>query len=241
MYKLGRKAVKTDSRTLMLARYSTSALAPAPVSCDWTKGVTEFGSMMNNSLGCCTIAGCGHADQIFTLNAGTMITAPDTTILSAYEAWCGYNPSYPSTDQGGIELDVLTDWIHNGFNDRKLLAFANVDPQHNESVKQGISMFGGQYIGMLVPGYIMNDVPPVWDVQNDPVIDGWHCVFCTGYDADTVTFISWGQLYKMTWAFWNKYVDESHTLISPDFIAANGLTPNGFNLEQLLNDKNLIS
>jgi hypothetical protein len=226
----------------MLARYFTSALAPAPSSRSWSGTATNFGVMLNDQLGCCTIAGCAHADQIFTMNTGTMITAPDSVVLNAYEQWCGYSPANPQSDQGGIEMDVLTDWVHNGFNGRKLIAFADVDPSHTENVKQGINLFGGLYIGMMVPNFIMNGIPPLWDVTaNDEGIDGGHCVFVCGYDETSLSFISWGQLYRMSWAFWNKYVDEAHTLVSPDFIAANGLNPAGFNLAQLLADKAIIT
>lgn len=52
--KLGRKAVKTDSRTLKLAKY-TLALPAAPATCDWTKGITAWGAMLNDQLGDCLI------------------------------------------------------------------------------------------------------------------------------------------------------------------------------------------
>lgn len=43
----------------------------------------------------------------------------------------------------------------------------------------------------------------------------------------------------MTVAFWKKYVDEAHTLLSPDWIAAKG-APSGFNLAQLQADLAMI-
>src|SRR5580658_8869232 len=57
--KLGKKAPKIDSRTLRLAKYLT-AVPPPPASCDWTKGVTEWGMMLNDALGDCTCAAIGH-------------------------------------------------------------------------------------------------------------------------------------------------------------------------------------
>src|ERR1700679_451448 len=108
--KLGRKAVLTDTRTMRLSRYFTATLPPPPPAVDWTKGVTAWGDMLNDELGDCTIAGLGHAVQIWTVNASKEITVLDAQVLSAYENWCGYNPSDPSTDQGGIELNVLKDF-----------------------------------------------------------------------------------------------------------------------------------
>lgn len=235
--KLGRKAVKRDSRMLLVANYLTAVLPAPPPSVDWSKGQTFFGSMYNNTLGCCTIAGAGHAVQILSANAGAEATVSDNDILKYYEQWDGYNPADPSTDQGGIELDVLNKWKAQGFAGHALDAYADVNVKNVTEIKQAINLFGGLYIGMEVPNFIMASIPTVWDVTaNDGGIDGGHCVFVYGYDATGPQFISWGSVYTMTWAFWAKYVDEAHALLSPDFLGANGLDPEGFNLAQLQAD-----
>src|SRR5487761_2483904 len=102
--KLGRKAVKRDSRRLMLAKYLPAALPSAPASCDWSDKITQFSMMLNDSLGCCTIAGCGHAVQVWTANTGGIITVADSVIEGMYEKWDGYVPGDASTDTGGVEL-----------------------------------------------------------------------------------------------------------------------------------------
>lgn len=240
--KLGRKAVVTDSRTARLSRYFTKQLAPPPPARDWTKGITEWQMLMNDQLGDCTCAGIGHAVQVWSANGSAEATVTDAEVLGIYESWCGYDPSDPSTDEGGIELNVLKDFKAQGFAGHKLQAFASVLPATIAHVKQAINLFGGLYIGLEVPQFIMpadgSDTPPVWDVTPaaDNTIIGGHCVYVTGYDATTFTFISWGTLWKMTTPFWTKFVDESYALISPDFIAANGLAPNGFRLADLESD-----
>lgn len=238
-FRLGRKAVKSDSRTLRLAKYLSAALAPPPASVDWSKGIAQFGMMLNDSLGCCTIAGIGHAIQVFTANSGTESTVPDARILSYYESWDGYVDGDPSTDNGGVELDVLNAWKTDGFVGHKLLAFADPAVANLTEVEQAIALFGGLYIGLSVTDQVMaNDNDPTipWDVTPQDSVDGGHCVYVTGYDAIYIYFISWGQIYKMTRKYWATYVDEAHALISPDFIAANGLDPAGFNLTQLQAD-----
>ena len=84
--KLGRKAIKTDSRTLAFGDYLTPGLPPPPPSADWTKGITSWGMMLNDTLGDCTIAGAAHAIQVWTANTGSMVTVPDSTILSLLRA-----------------------------------------------------------------------------------------------------------------------------------------------------------
>ena len=243
MMKLGRKAVKRDSRTLRMSAYFTSALPPAPPSVDWTKGLSTFGMMLNDQHGCCTIAGIGHAIQIFTHCCGKApVTVPDSTVLEYYEKWDGYNPLDPTTDQGGIELDVLNAWRASDFSGHKLAAYVSVTPHITQHVKQGMNLFGGLYIGISLPNTAQTQT--VWDLPtgqfdpNDALPDSWggHCVFAVGYDADGVTVVTWGALKKMTWAFWNTYVDEAYCLLSPDFLNESGASPLGFNFTQLQTD-----
>ena len=239
--KLGRKAVKRDSRTLRLGNYLTAKLPAPPASCDWTKGVAQFGMMMNDQLGCCTIAGAAHAVQVFSLNVGVETTLSDADVLAYYKLWDGYVAGNPSTDNGGVELDVLNHWQKEGFAGHVLDAFADVSVASPTEVRQAVALFGGLYIGIEVPNYVMQNMPAVWDVVPDDLgIDGGHCVFVTGYDSVGPTFISWGAVYKMTWAFWNRYVDEAHALLSADFLNAAGLDPAGFDLAQLQADLALI-
>ena len=234
---LGRKAVKTDSRTLRLACYITPALPPPPAQVDWSPAVTGWGVLLNDQLGDCTIAGVGHAVQTLTANVSGQAVVTDDDVLSYYKLWDGYDGT-PATDNGGIELDVLNNWQKNGFAGHALLAFAQANPANTTEVKQAINLFGGLYIGMQVPNFIMaGPAPGVWDVTpNDGGIDGGHCVWVVGYNDDLVKFVSWGTLYEMKWAFWARYVDEAHALLSNDFIKANGLDPAGFDLSALQAD-----
>jgi hypothetical protein len=64
--KLGRKAIKTDTRTLALGKYLKPSLPAPPPSKDWTRGITAWSMMLNDKLGCCTIAGIGHAIQVWS-------------------------------------------------------------------------------------------------------------------------------------------------------------------------------
>jgi hypothetical protein len=241
--KLGRKAIKTDSRTLMLGKYLTSSLKPPPAKADWTKGITSWGMMMNDSLGDCTIAGAGHAVQVWTANSSKMVTVPDSTIESFYEKWDGYVPGDPSTDNGGVELDVLNDWKKNGFAGTALTAFADPKASNLVQVRQSIALFGGVYIGLGLP--ITAQKQDIWDVvpnggaKAKPRSWGGHCVFVPKYDQKSFTCITWGQPKVMTVAFWKKYCDEAHTLLSPAWISAKG-APSGFNLAQLTADLGMI-
>jgi len=241
--KLGKKPRRYDRRTLRLARYFTPALPAPPAQWKNSGTVTEWGMMLNGpntygqgipkqGLGDCTIAGVAHAVQVWTLKAG-MVTEPDALVLKYYEQWDGYNPRNPRSDQGGEELTVLKDWRKQGFGSHKLLAFADPDPQDELHVRQSIYLFGGLYIGVALP--ISAQTQDVWDVASGPHGQpgswGGHAVFVPDYDADGLTCITWGQLKRMTWAFWGTYCDEAHALLSPEW-----QPPPGFNLAALKAD-----
>jgi hypothetical protein len=219
--KLGKKPRRYDRRTLRLARYLTPALPPPPPGVTNSEGVTNWGMMLNDTLGDCTIAGVGHAIQVWTLAKGNEVTVSDSTVLLYYEQWDGYNPNNPASDQGGVELDVLNDWRQspNGLDGHQLLAFADPDPQDTLHVQQAIRLFGGLYAGLQLP--ISAQTQDVWDVASGPNGQpgswGGHCVFISDYAADTLTCITWGELKKMTWGFWGTYCDEAHALLSTDW------------------------
>jgi hypothetical protein len=241
--KLGRKAVKIDSRTLRLARYLTPSLAPPPLACDWTKGITDWGMMLNDKLGDCTIAGCAHAVQVWSANAGTLMTVPDATVESYYEQWDGYQPGNHNTDCGGIEMDVLNNWRNQGLAGNALLAYADPQVANLSEIRQAIALFGGVYIGLSLPLTAQHqdvwDVTPRSNAKSTPGSWGGHCVFVPQYDENTFTCITWGQLKTMTVAFWNNYCDEAHALLGQDWLTAQG-SPSGFDQAQLMADLGAI-
>lgn len=238
--RLGRKAVVRDSRTLRLARYIAKGLPPAPPAMDWLKGQPNWGMMLNDQLGCCTIAGAAHAVQVWTKNAGTQQTVSDAQILNSYAAWDGYVPGNPGSDNGGIELDVLTRWRNETFNGHALKGFAAVSPHNLEEVRKAIELFGGVYIGVGLPLSAQNQ--DVWDFtgsfSGESAIGSWggHCVFVGAYDENGFTCITWGALKKMTTAFWLNYCDEAYALFGEDWINTGGKDPEGLAVDQLTAD-----
>ena len=215
-------------------------LPPLPAAADYTAGMpASLGVMLNATLADCTIAGCGHADQVWTFNATPpMLTASDPVVLSAYEAWCGYVDGDPSTDQGGVEQDVLTSWSKSTFNGRALAAFVEVDPRNLDDLRRAVFDCGVAYIGLDIPAYLENGLTApgsVWDVDPsaDNSIVGGHCVTLAGYDANgNFRAISWGSYYTLTSAFLLQRMDEAYGLVSPDWMKATGQTPAGLTVAQ---------
>jgi hypothetical protein len=242
--KLGKLPPRRDERTLKMSKYLTPALLPPPAAVYWSKGFPSWSMFLNDQLGDCTIAAVGHAIQTWRINLGknvnlAKVTLPDTAILSAYEQWCGYVNGDPSTDNGGVELDVLNDWRQQGIAGDKILAYADPDPANALHVKQAIYLFGGIYIGFNVPQSAMdqNAAGQPWTVvANDGGIVGGHAVWCPDYAAFGPWCITWGMRQSMSWDFFLKYVDESHCLLSLDWINSGNMSPAGVNLTALQAD-----
>ena len=119
----------------------------------------------------------------------------------------------------------------------QILAYIEVDPRQVDDVKRAINDCGLVYVGFHVPkdlGPQNPHLPKVWEVdpRNREII-GSHAVVLPGYDGDTLDVISWGRFYKMTWAFFGKYVDEVYAIADPAWIASTGITPGGLTLQEL--------
>lgn len=238
--KLGKHAVKHDARTLKVSNYlKKEHLPPVPRAYDWTtKFTAPWGMMHNDTLCDCTCAGAAHLIECWSLNAsGAENMIQDNDVLNAYIALTGYNPQTGANDNGAPEIDALNYWRHNGIAGHKILAYASIDLKDPETIKQNIYLFGGIYIGLLLPNSINGQ--DIWDVPSEgmtgdgkPDSLGGHCVIVLAYDDEGLTAITWGAAKKMTWAFWKAYCDEAYAIISPDFFKSN-IDPNAMDLHTL--------
>ena len=244
--KLGKLPPKHDPRTLMLRDYlDLSALPPVPASKAWDHSITAWGMCLNDQIGDCTCAAVCHYVQMATVNAaGTEITIPDGDVLTAYEAVSGYRPGHPETDNGAYELDVLKYWRGTGVGGHKLGAWADVDLHNHDLVKAAILLFGATYIGFNVPNSAMQqfNAGQSWDVvANDGGIVGGHAVVVIGYDTAAVEVVTWGRIQRMSWAFWDRYCDEVHAVMAPEWVDGTRPAPSGFDVATLTRDLALVS
>lgn len=236
MYKLGKLPRKQDNRTLLFEKYAT-ALPIAPKSSDWSHKLTKWGMLANDTVGDCTCAAAGHHEMCWLVNNGITFDPTDQQVLAAYSAITGYNPITGANDNGATCLDVLNYWRKTGIAGHTIGAFAQIALTNHTQVKQAVWLFGGAYIGVALP--ISAQGQKTWKVTTGPDAEpgswGGHCVPVIHYTSTYLYFVSWGSVYKMTWGFWSKYVDEAYCIISPDFLIA-GKAPNGFDMATLQSD-----
>ncbi len=185
----------------------------------------------------CTCAGVYHAAQIWSANTGAIDTEPDNDAVLLYESACGYVAGQPSTDQGGVEQEVLHHIYRHGFptgdgSTRKFIhSYVEIDPRNIDDVAQGIYGSGLVYIGFNVPDYLPMSPGSTWDYTPGQKysIQGGHCVVLPAYDLAARNFkaISWGSVYEMTMSFFTAFVDEAYALVDLGWFNATGLTPAG--------------
>lgn len=243
--KLGRKPRKFDMRIprarLILKRGLD--LPSIPDSRDYSVGLPDdLGQYLNDSLGDCTCAAYYHARQIWTAVAGDfMITEAAVEALLLYEAACGYKPGDPTTDQGGVEQDVLAYLLNtgaplaNGAVD-KILGYVEVDQNNFEDLRRVIYDCGVAYIGIQVPQSVMDNADNssmAWDTGGNNEIVGGHAVILVGYKGDDFICISWGKRYRITGNFMRAYLEEAYGIIDQSWIESTGKTPLGMSIDEL--------
>ncbi len=254
--KLGKKPAVHPKGMRMLAEL-TSSLPEPPSAVAWYKGfpsprgavaaIVNWPMDANDSLGDCTIAGVSHLIQLWTSVIGTPVIPTDAQVIAEYSRLCGYVPGDDSTDNGGVESDILTAWQTGGIFGHKIDGFVGINPKSQTQIKDGIFYFGAVYIGVALPLSAQDQT--VWDVPpGGPVGDGapdsWggHCVDIVGAGARGVTVVSWGSLITASWDFISTYTDECYAILSPDWIDKSQQTPGGVPLASLRADlKRLVA
>lgn len=238
--KMGRRPPRVSLNTPQLRHFLAADLPPSPASVNWGAAVTSWGMLANDALGDCTGAGAGHAIQTWTANTVGVVAITDAMTIDFYGKTTGYNPADPRTDQGGVELDVLKWWQANSFGGLYTIdSFAAFDPKKPNLVRSAVHLMGGAYLGVALPTSAQNQA--VWDVPAGGAVGdgapgswGLHCVWVMAYDEATVTCVTWGYSWKMTWAFFLTYVDESYALLSSLWYAHKA--PNGLDVVALKKD-----
>jgi len=241
---LGKFPVRTDVRTLSLARYVDSTRLPSPPDVfDETSGVGAWPMYANDRIGDCTTAAAAHMIEAWTAaGRGQAIELPELAVLDAFAHVKRTDPF--TGEEGAVELDVLRYWRATGIGDHRIGAYARVAVHDQRLVETAAWLFGGLYIGLQMP--LAAQAQAVWDWTGSlsgparPGSWGGHAVDVVRYDRNGLTVVTWGRLQELTWTFWDRYCDEAYCILSDDFLTK-GNAPNGFDLAALEADLALVT
>ena len=269
--RLGRLRPETpphlDPRVMHLSTYlakPAKALPAVRPYRDWSAwavtqlgGAGNFGAMLNDELGDCTVAAVGHAIQVLTAVDGKVVTPTDAEILAMYES-SGYVPGDPATDNGWYIQSALEYWKTKGLAGHKIDAFLAVNPQNQTHVDLAFEIFGFVDIGLALP-LTAQSQNNVWSVgsaglNGDGEAGSWggHSVIVAKRAVTSPLtpgivlrhgLITWGVgEWRITPNFWQAYVDECWVAFSTDWLKGQGdLSPMGLNQAQLLADLKAVS
>jgi len=242
-YRFGKHPPKHDYRTLRLQKYLTPALAAPPASYDvlarvYAKLKQSNPSVLfpmdgNDKYGDCTIAALAHAITDYRGLVGKDKVMRREDVIKLYMHLTG------GLDSGLNELDVLNYWRKNAVSGDKILAYAKIDVRNHVHVQQAMELFGGVYLGFQVQENCLEDFDAHKPWTPAPLTQDGHAVFAVAYDPSTVTVLTWGNVQKGTWAWWDECVDEAYAILPPEATKAD-FAP-GFDFDQLQADMGAVA
>lgn len=233
--RLGRKPNQGKPRIRLTAAHVPLTYTP-PATLDRYSAIpaATIGMDGNDNVGDCTCADVDHEIKSVQIAAGNPeVLSTAAEVLVAYSAITGYNPADPSTDQGAEMQSVRSYWQKTGFRlggaVHKILLFAELAVHNDYLIRWALDQFGAIGIGVNFPNSAMDqfNAGQPWDVvKDDGGIEGGHAVAVVGYDGTYWYVVTWGQVQKVTAAWWRAYVEEAWTALTADFVNAHtGLDP----------------
>jgi hypothetical protein len=228
---LGRLPSRHDPRTLNLAKYLRPDLPPPPPTRTWNAAVPEWGLGGNDQYGNCVIVSAAHEILLWNACARSKIKPISDQQIIELSAQLGALNGYNI-------LDRLNYWRQYGMWRNAILAYAAINPQQPDEVKQTIALGGIADIGLNLPLAWRHS--KTWDIGHGPAYRpgtwGGHSVPLVGYDHNQAICITWGREQAITWPALYEYCDEGYAIIDPSWIQPDGNAPSGLDLNALLAD-----
>lgn len=138
---------------------------------------------------------------------------------------------------GCVLSSYLKGWKEKGVGGHTILDYAKLTTGKIQQLKQCIFQFGGCIVGFRMPATAKAQLNK-WEViegtpSSAPGSWGGHAVAAIGYGNDSFMIISWGRMIEVTWEFYEKYSDESYTMLSTDWLDKDNKSPSGFDPTEL--------
>lgn len=236
--RFGKLPPKVDYRTLNLGNYLKDDL-PEPqaavslvdrvyLNLEQTKIDVLFPMYANDQIGDCTVAGMAHGVTIHHGMVKQMHIPTQQNVIRIYNQLTG------GIDSGLYLMDVLKFWRAVGIEESQIFAYANVNHVNHTHVKQAISIFGGLFMGFQCHEKVIEEFKNGKPWQPGRLINAGHAVYATGYDDKFVEMLTWGDVQRGSWAWWDKCVDECFALLPPEAVLPD-FTP-GFDFARLKKD-----
>jgi hypothetical protein len=216
-------------RALRLEKYLPDRSAiPAPPTSWVVPGGGTYPYDANGYASDCIPAFVSHQIEAWQRFLGRDRIYTDAEILAWYEYLTGGSTTV------GVSMPAALDlWAATGFpappgatpgaDQDTLLAWAVVEPTDHLLAQTALSLFGGggSLLGLPIDADTQRVAGEEWEVTTGPgaVVGswGWHCALVSAYDADGVTFETWGSTQTASWAWWDAYCSGLYLCVSNDW------------------------
>ena len=182
----------------------------------------------NDKYGDCTIAALAHAETTYRGLIGKHKVMAEKSVEKIYFQLTG------GIDSGLAELDVLNYWRQNKVSGDEILAYVSLDTKNHTHLKQAIQMFGGVYLGFQCQQNCEEEFNAGKPWTPGKLTKDGHAVYAVGYDEKMLTVLTWGNIQKATYAWWDECVDEAYAILPPQ--AKDPDFAPGFDIAQLQSD-----
>lgn len=199
-----------------------AALPSPPNAVDHFSAVSTWPMDGNDQYGDCTLAAAAHAIQLWNQVTGRNDPLPSLpAIVAEYFKLTG------GADTGLVEANVLKVWRKSGLWQNKIVGYAPVNVHDQTLLQQAIYLYGLAYVGIQVPANAQTQfeagqpwsLVPGWQQQK---IVGGHAIPLVGYDANFLYAVTWGQIQKIGYDWWQTYADEAWAILPQEFKEAGG-------------------
>jgi hypothetical protein len=206
----------------------------------------------NDVWGDCTVASIFHAISALTANSGLVPGGAQFSLvetIKVYKAVCpGFNSITDANDNGATLASVCRYGVSTGFVDtagrlHKLAGWAEINTYTNLALlKQCLYTFGTVYLAANLQqaqeDQFNNGLPWSW-VPGQPYIGGHAFPLEQSalqdpgfmYNEEVVT---WGKKQRVNRPFMQQQLVEGIVIFTEDWIEANGTSPSGFDLTQII-------
>jgi hypothetical protein len=200
----------------------------------------------NENFGDCVLAGAAHETLLWChVGQSQQARFDDKSVLAAYSAITGFNPSDPSTDQGTDMAAAASYRRNTGMTDadgrvHKVKAYLEIDADDLVAHYQALWLFEAVGIGFRFPASAWSQFKAgkPWSYVRGSSIDGGHYVPLVA-KRRSLQCVTWGKLQPMSTTFLQKLNEESLVYISEEALL-NQKSQEGFDYAGLLDALNSL-
>jgi hypothetical protein len=207
---------------------------PTPTYSDWTTKITvPWGMMGNSQYGDCAKADDAHFCMVLTAyGRGSLVQPTDAQAVAQYLQETGGH------DDGLVPSDDLDYWVKNPLAGVGIDAWASVRAQNQSMALLVCQCFGGLKTIWNLPDNFTDAINQgvAWTDTSYPANPGnCHDMLLVKTEADGPTVVTWGQLQKMSWAWFMKYNTAAYLVLGTDWDDKT-TAPSGILLQDLRDD-----